>query len=458
MVVYKDFSMETYHKFLKTNFNSNFGCDEDKIIAYVEKYAPNHPTSPIVTWHITAQDLKKTYIPFLKKHFHGGYVTFLGIVLAEGGGAGNWINHYQSDTSSTYLGMMLDDINLIKSSLYTYNKRVCRSAVDVEHKAPYIPDNGNEDVKFLNSIKKGKIGRYYMTETMAGNAWVWGTKWTLAHQGTSSPSAYYGNPYDTIIHMIQNCGGKIDGKGGSAGSASGNKIDSGKGVGNIGQSIVSELEKALEFDVHNISRTNYYENAFISLERTYNNTYKIRFRHDFINNLIDNSIKNSNDHDPDNKKSDDFNDSSVTSTKWIYPIRNFYKYTSFFGPRWNTWHDGVDIGSSVWGSDLGIYAVHSGTIVYKGYHPKLLWFFIEKIGKYYVYYQEFSYYEKDILVNVGDKVKTKQKVAIRTRTDPNAHLHIGVTKEKDLNKALASAFKNDGVWLNPTKFLKKKWK
>lgn len=457
MVVYKEHTMKTYETFMRTYFSNNFGISEDTVINDILNRAKNQPWSPFNRWHITKEQLKSKYIPFLKKHLNGGYVMFLEISSVEGGyqnhpeGA-NWINNRY--TSFDPLQAMLDDIKHIKSYLYTYNNVVDRHAPEV--RGDYVPDKPGEDTKVLTSCKKGTLGRYYMTNTMAGNAWVWGTKWCEAN------NVYFGNPYDTIIDVILKCGGKIDGKGGKAGSSSGHKIDSGTGVGDVAQSIIAELQDALKFDVHNISRTNYYENAFISLERTYNNTYKIRFRHDFIQNLVNNAVKNTNDHDPDNHKADDFNDNSVSSTKWWYPVINFKGYSDMFGFRqWRVaarqpasgFHDGCDISSSLF-SDRYIYAVHKGTITYVGILPTTTWVtIIEKVGKYYVWYQEFSNTIGNSLVKQGDKVSGKQKIGVLNYT----HLHIGVTKQSNPNIALSNWYKNNGCWLNPTKFLRKKW-
>lgn len=461
MVVYKKYGMKVYRRFLRTNFNSNFGVNKEQFLHKIIDLNKAKPSSPIVTYNVTYDILKNHYVPILNRHL-GGYVMFLAIVTQEGGGAGNWINHYGNDTSANYDQQMLDDIKYIKGVINSYNYAVTRSAPEVLHGTPYVPDKSNSDTKTLKSCKKGSVGRYYMVSTMAGNAWVFATKWCEAHQG-AVPNVYFGNPYDDIIDLIKSCGGKINGSGGSSSGSSSSGSTPAENAKYDAEAIVDEIKRALRFDVHNIAQTNYYENAFISLERTYNNTFKLRFRHDFLENLINNAVANSDDHDNDNGNSDDFNDSSISAGKWWFPVRGKGGISDPWGYRaWRKsarnptgFHDGMDIGNAAQIPEHKIYACHSGTVVYSAYMmAELMWVIIIKTGKYYIWYQEFTSTANNVAVKVGDKVKAKQYLGYVTGT----HVHVGITKQKDINQALASAFTNNGTWLNPKKFFwNKRW-
>lgn len=458
MVVYKKYGMKVYRRFLHTNFNSNFGVNKEQFLRKIIDLNKNKPTSPIVTYNVTYETLKNHYVPILNRHL-GGYVMFLAIVTQEGGGAGNWINHYGNDTSSNYDQQMLDDIKYIKGVINSYNYAVTRSAPEVLQGTPYVPDKPNADTKMLNSCKKGSVGRYYMVSTLAGNAWVFATKWCEQHQGPV-PNVYFPNPYDNIIDLIKSCGGKINGSGGTANTGGTSSPEDNAKL--TAEDIVENIERALRFDIHNIAMTNYYENAFISMERTYNNTYKLRIRHDFLENLIKNAIANTNDNDNDNGQSDDFQDSSINAGKWVFPVKKHLGLSDPWGYReWRKnarnptgFHDGIDIGNNAQIYEHKIYACHSGTVVYSAYMmAELMWVIIIKTGKYYVWYQEFTSTANNVAVKVGDKVKAKQYLGYVTGT----HVHVGITKQKDINQALASAFTNNGTWLNPMKFFNNKF-
>lgn len=460
MVVYKKYGMKVYRRFLHTNFNSDFGVDKEKFINKLYGVCAAESGNIIHRMGITLEDWKKNYIPIISNHLgKGAYVMFMCICANEGGaGTNSYINNKNSPHTNPR-DILLDDVKTIKNGINSFNLPVCRSAHEVLGGTPYIPDKNNNDIKMLNSCKKGTVGRYYIPFTMAGNSWIFATKWTLAHQGPV-PNCYFGNPYDSCIDYIKSCGGKINGSGGSpSNSNSNNKEDNAK---ISAEDIVENIERALRFDIHNIAMTNYYENAFISMERTYNNTYKLRFRHDFLENIVKNAISNTDDHDKDNNISDDFQDSSISAGKWWFPVKKNLGLSDPWGHRaWRQnarnptgFHDGIDIGNNSQIYEHKIYACHSGTVIYSNYMmSELMWVIIIKTGKYYIWYQEFTSTANNVAVKVGDKVKAKQYIGYVTGT----HVHVGITKQKDINQALASAFTNNGTWLNPMKFFKNKY-
>lgn len=203
MTVYKQYTNEQYNKFFQNAFSDNFGISEDKIIQHFLASG----TSVIKSYGCTQSTMKNKYVPLLKSMLNGGYVMFLLISIEEGGGAGNWINHYANDTANSGYGCMRDDCKYILSIINNMHSHPAYSAVEVMGGSPYAEDEGGSTAKALNLCKAGSIGRYYIPSTMAGNAWVYGTNWCKQHQGSSAPSVYFGNPYDNIINAIKRLGG-----------------------------------------------------------------------------------------------------------------------------------------------------------------------------------------------------------------------------------------------------------
>lgn len=203
MTVYKQYTNDQYDKFFQNAFSSNFGISEDKIINHFLASG----TSVIKSYGCTVSTMKNKYVPLLKSMLNGGYVMFLLISIEEGGGAGNWINHYMHDTANSGYGCMRDDCKYILSIINNMHSNPAYSAYEVMGGSPYVEDTSGSTRKALNACKAGTIGRYYIPSTMAGNSWVFGTKWSEQHQGSTPPSVYYGNPYDGIINAIKKLGG-----------------------------------------------------------------------------------------------------------------------------------------------------------------------------------------------------------------------------------------------------------
>lgn len=104
-------------------------------------------------------------------------------------------------------------------------------------------------------------------------------------------------------------------------------------------------------------------------------------------------------------------------------------------------HDGVDfsIGTSGITSGMDVLAVHSGTVKQinaTGYDD--VWIVG---GGYGILEQEFG----NVTVKAGDKVQKGDKIGTLT----GSHCHVGVTKQTDQMKAEASAYIDDGTWIDP---------
>ncbi len=103
---------------------------------------------------------------------------------------------------------------------------------------------------------------------------------------------------------------------------------------------------------------------------------------------------------------------------WVKPVKR-YSFTSGFGSRWGTLHAGVDLAAPTGAS---VYSVHSGIVSlarwYGGYGYAIK---IKHEGGYTTLYGHNS----RLLVNVGQRVFTGQKIALMGSTGDSTgpHLH-----------------------------------
>ena len=318
MVKYKEYTNAQYEAFLKSDFTANFGISEDDIASWFVQQAGAQPV--MSSYGVNESNLKSTYIPNLKSKLDGGYVMFLCITVTEGGGAGNWLNHYASDTGSTGLACMNDDIAYVKKVWSTYYP-IARSAPEVMGGANYTPDTPGEDSRVYAACGDKSIGNYFMPSTLAGNAWVFATNWCLANQSSSAPGVYFGNPYDQIIDIIKSAGGDpFTGKGSD-------KPDKNPGDGSPGNSdreddniglpdyvkaliddVIKDINDGLTNHVWQERDITFYKSNSVTVWRTFNNRYKVTLRPDFTKKIAD-TLKatkpakpsgNTGDNTPDN--------------------------------------------------------------------------------------------------------------------------------------------------------------
>lgn len=219
MPSYKTYTTEQYTNFLKNSTSNNFGFSDEKLADWFMGQAGARPV--INSYGVNKQNLLSTYIPKIKE-YQGEAAFFLFYTVTEGGGAGNWINHYGSDTSSDGLGCLIDDLEYCRSIDNNYpGYPVAMTAPEVSGTPPQENINQAQDV--YKQCGKGTIGSIMMPSTMAGNAWVFAEEWCLAHQGASAPYVYFGNPYDQMIKTIQSSGADpFSGEGSSDSGTPGN--------------------------------------------------------------------------------------------------------------------------------------------------------------------------------------------------------------------------------------------
>lgn len=208
MVKYKSHTMEQYEGFLSQEFNSNFGLTDDQIISNFFNSAGSQAV--IQAYGVDENFIRNRLFPELDKRKLGHFM-FLAITSNEGGGAGNWINHYMSDTSSDGLQCAIDDMDYIVTTLTT-GYPLCVSAPECIQ--PWVEDNPGAAQAFYSKAPQTSIAGYYMCATFAGNAWVWCTNWCEQNQGPA-PLIYFGNPYDDIMNYIESLGLDITNGGGT---------------------------------------------------------------------------------------------------------------------------------------------------------------------------------------------------------------------------------------------------
>ena len=217
MSSYKTYTTEQYIKFFKNKTSSNFGMTDEALADWFMGQAGARPV--INSYGVTKQNLLSTYIPKIKE-YQGSAAFFLFYTVTEGGGAGNWINHYATDQGSTGMECLISDLEYCKKIDNGYNGYpVAMTAPEVRGTPPQ--ENINECQNAYNNAGKGTIGSIMMPSTMAGNAWVFAEDWCLAHQGASAPAVYFGNPYDLMIKTIKDAGvDPFSGTGSNDGTAS----------------------------------------------------------------------------------------------------------------------------------------------------------------------------------------------------------------------------------------------
>ena len=114
-------------------------------------------------------------------------------------------------------------------------------------------------------------------------------------------------------------------------------------------------------------------------------------------------------------------------------------------------HDGLDFGS-VDHPGSEVHAIHGGTVTVGPAWGSggINWYVVIQDGTgLNVEYQEAFGAASNIIVRVGQKVKTGDVIGYRTTN----HLHVGITR-MNIQQAFGHAGKNDGTWLDPLQIIK----
>ena len=111
------------------------------------------------------------------------------------------------------------------------------------------------------------------------------------------------------------------------------------------------------------------------------------------------------------------------SSYWAWPTNKPYRISSYFGPRWGSWHYGIDITGTGHGSP--IYAIQNGTVYTTGTRSDMgNYIIINHNNGYNSVYMHLS----KILVNRGDPIVKGQTIGLMGTTgrSTGTHLHLGV--------------------------------
>lgn len=122
---------------------------------------------------------------------------------------------------------------------------------------------------------------------------------------------------------------------------------------------------------------------------------------------------------------------SLGTGRFLWPVPNFYKVSSHFGPRGRRHHDGIDIPAP---RGTPIIAVDSGRVIYsdngiRGYGNLIVIAHSEDIFTVYAH-------NKKNKVSKGDRVKRGETIALvgNTGRSSGPHLHFEIrVKDKKMN-------------------------
>ena len=160
-----------------------------------------------------------------------------------------------------------------------------------------------------------------------------------------------------------------------------------------------------------------------------------------------------------NGKTYNFNSDGSWADGWAWPFpqdgEGHFSGAQLFGVhpggefRMNGFHDGLDFGS-IDHPGREVHAIHGGTVKLVGYTAGLDWYAVVDTGEYLVVYQEAFANRSDIRVHEGQQISTGDVIGIRD----TAHVHIGITRDHNFNRALGYSFTNNGTWLDPLQVIR----
>lgn len=111
------------------------------------------------------------------------------------------------------------------------------------------------------------------------------------------------------------------------------------------------------------------------------------------------------------------------SSYWAWPTNKPYRISSYFGPRWGSWHYGIDITGTGYGSP--IYAIQNGTVIGVGTRSDMGNYVMITHNNGYnsVYMHMIKYFVKK-----GDPIVKGQTIGLMGSTgrSTGTHLHLGV--------------------------------
>ncbi len=133
-------------------------------------------------------------------------------------------------------------------------------------------------------------------------------------------------------------------------------------------------------------------------------------------------------------------DTTVTGD-WAMPLKGNIQVTSEMGPRWGSFHNGIDLVSD----NLDLLAVDGGEVVMSEFNPSYGNVVFIKHGDKYAGY---AHMRDTPLVKVGDKVEKGQKIGVMGTTGQSTGVHL------HFNVSTSPPHSPQGDFINPRDVLK----
>lgn len=304
---------EKIDKFTHSYINDDFGLTIDQIATKVGGYGRFN------AWLGGNQTKIKKVLQTVKDNgvspaFFAAYEVNEGYTSPWG-----WLNHTYA--KGDYLTDAISVTNVIKNQANNMNGQ---PAWADSANSPWTPPAdvvaaGNKD--FKENMVKGTIGRAYIPLTAAA---TWAAYYPKGLQAAYNGVQTYGNPFLDAANTILRWGGKLDGKGGSPSDSGGSTGSDSGGTNPITAAFKAFLDKiqdAMTWDLHSIGNDKYFSNSFFSLDKTFNNTYRIKMNLPLLNMMKDlmNSIDTGSNGSSSGGDSSDDKDSPAIKGKSVKP-------------------------------------------------------------------------------------------------------------------------------------------
>lgn len=278
---------EKIDKFIHSYINDDFGLSIDDLVPKVKPYGR-------FRYWLGGDSTKIKKVLQAVKSIGVSAALFAAYEKNEGyNSSWGWLNH------TTPQGNYLTDAKFVANKIVAQSKQSgTPSWVDAGNPVNFVPASvvraGNED--FRKNMKAGTVGRAYIPLTAAA---TWAAYYPKGLNASYNGVQNYGNPFLDAANTILAWGGKIDGKGGSASSgssSSGNSGNSGNSnnpfdlVKKSMEAFLQKIQDAMKWDVHSVGGSKFFSNKSFSLQKTFNNTYRIKMNASLIDamkNLMD---------------------------------------------------------------------------------------------------------------------------------------------------------------------------
>lgn len=277
---------EKIDKFTHSYINDDFGLSIDDLVPKVKAYGR-------FRYWLGGSPTKIKQVLKAVKSAGVSPALFSAYEKNEGyNGAWGWLNHTSPQ------GNYLSDAKFVANKIVSQSKQSgTPSWIDAGNPVNFVPASvvreGNAD--FRKNMKSGTVGRAYIPLTAAA---TWAAYYPQGLKASYNRVQNYGNPFLDGANTILAWGGKIDGKGGSPSKGSRSSGDSGSSgfdlVRQAMEEFLKKIQDAMKWDVHSIGGSKFFSNKSFSLQKTFNNTYRIKMNASLIDAMksLMNSLSN----------------------------------------------------------------------------------------------------------------------------------------------------------------------